>query len=1353
MGKHKRRKRARSTSSETGSSRTPSPRPPGKRKKVSDKNEPEIVSTSNIQLHNIIPEFDPLTDNVVSWLNVIESYSTTFSWNDGMIRYQALNKLKGSAKIWYDSMLRHDCTWTQWLWHDWKQKILTSFQVKRNMFELLKQIITKKPTENESLYSFFFEQKSKIDALNLNFTEYDITSIILGNIGDDNISASVEASNFQTCDSLAAFLHSRVYKPVPKVVKPGFSGQSVSRDTNINPKIVPPMQTSVPNQTVTPSSNKTSGPSLNRKPIECYGCGGNHKRVQCPIRCSFCGKRGHTENVCFNKKSAKIEQDSSFNKQEAKCIRTSSSVDKFHKNICINQFIHEAFIDTGSSCSIISKRLAMEYSLPITILDVPITLQGFSNDNIKTVTSTVKTKIQIDSVVIEDVEMYVLNDLSGCDILIGRNVTERNNLMYTRVGNTLTFSYAQSFYNFCNVIREMDFEFDAESHQDELAALFTKYRECIASNIKELGKVNNHEMVIDLNDTKPVYCRPYRTSQSDRQIIREMVEELIENGIIRESHSAYASPALLVNKKNGEKRLCIDYRALNKITIKDKYPMPRIEDLIDRLHGCKYFTSLDLKSGYYQIKMSEDSIHKTAFITEDGHYEFLRLPFGLANAPSCFQRMMNKVVGNHRFGKIILYLDDVLISSETIHENLHLLEKILKIFLENGLTINLKKCHFFKTDLEFLGYHIKEGCVMPNETKVEAVKDFPVPKTAHQLRQFIGLISYFRKFIKNCALLTSPLTKLLKKDTPWTWNAEHEKAFHLLKAKLSSDSILSIYDPNKENILYTDASREGIAGIMMQVTEEGEKPVHYYSRQTTEDEKKFHSFELELLAIVASLQKFRLYLLGSNFKIVTDCNAVRFALTKKEIIPRIARWVLSTQEFNFDIVHREGTRMQHVDALSRNPLQSGEKSESEIVLSISEADWLNSVQHQDEKLLQIKQILESGDLSNHKDIFNKYELLGNKVYRRTSQGRRWVVPRKCVWQVIKSNHDDLGHFALDKTIERISHLYWFPKMRRIVTKYIKNCLNCIYFKNKGGAKEGELYPLPKYAQPFHTLHVDHLGPFVETIKKNKYLLVVVDSFTKFVFITAVKKANSTGVINEMDNISKTFGNPRRIIADAGSAFTSHAFREYCSNKNIRLHTVATGMPRSNGQVERFNKTILEAMRTMGADLTEDRWDQCTKPLQQALNSTFHKTIKAVPSEVLLGYRLKTDSDVIAPQSDENHVVDVTQLRAKVDENIKTDSETQKQRFDKSRTKAKKYREGDLVLVKIPSQTNDGQSRKLLPVFKGPFQIKKVLGNDRYEISDLRGSERSARKYTGQTAAENMKPWININHWDLDDIQY
>lgn len=567
------------------------------------------------------------------------------------------------------------------------------------------------------------------------------------------------------------------------------------------------------------------------------------------------------------------------------------------------------------------------------------------------------------------------------------------------------------------------------------------------------------------------------------------------------------------------------------------------------------------------------------------------------------------------------------------------------------------------------------------------------------------------------------------------------------------DALLTIFDPKLPTVLYTDASRDGVGCILTQLTDKGEKPIQFYSRQTTNEEKKYHSFELEFLAIVVGLQKFRHYLLGSKFQIYTDCNAVKYTINKQEINSRIGRWVLLTQEFTFEIVHKPGTQMQHVDALSRNPIcdEGSAPMCNESVLAITEGDWLLSVQLQDPNVCAIREILESGDAELNKKIFNDYELLGNKVYRRTEYGRRWVVPKKCIWQVIRANHDEIGHFAVDKSIERIKSLYWFPKMKKIVTKYIKNCLNCIYSKNVHGKKEGRLFSIPKYARPFHTLHIDHLGPFVKTTRKNTYLLVTVDSFTKFVFISPVRNTKSQVVINELDKIFNVFGNPKRLICDAGSSFTSKLFVKYCTDKYIRQHVIATAVPRSNGQVERYNRTILDALRSMGASTDNNKWDTHIASIQQGINSTVNKTTSAVPSEVFFGYRLQTDADKLVNE-DEQSPIDVTTLRNSVNSRILANAEKQKQSFDSKRKSARIYNVNDLVVIKIASQSNDDQSTKLLPLFKGPFQVTEVLGNDRYKVKDMRGAERSNRRYEGTTCAENMKPWIRLEDLDEESLE-
>lgn len=1061
------------------------------------------------------------------------------------------------------------------------------------------------------------------------------------------------------------------------------------------------------------------------------------------LKCSFCQKPGHVEAVCRSKPKTKSEKSA-----EVKLINVANPKEKFYKEVYINECKHQAFIDMGSDCSLIVSSLVDKLNLVPLRLDSPVRLTGFTSETRMEVTEAVSVLLKVDNVRLE-VTLYVVQELSGCNILIGRNFTENKSIMYTRVGNSLVFQQVTK-EQICLIETSM-FNANSTDHVQLLSELFARYPKSISQDLSTLGKTSCVELDIEVTTNKPVCQRPYRMSESEKVATREIVEDLLKNNIIRESNSPYASPVLLVDKPNGQKRLCVDYRLLNKITVKEKYPMPLVEDLINRLRGCKYFTSLDLKSGYYQIKIKDDAIPKTAFITPDGHYEFVRMPFGLSNGPALFQRLMNTVLGKLRFGRVICFMDDLLIATESIEENMQCLEDVLGIFQENGLTINLEKCNFFQDKINFLGYEISNEGIRPGTKKLTAVKDYPTPENIHQVRQFLGLVNYFRKFVRNCALICSPLTKLLKKGAQWEWGSEQNEAVSKLKSELLTNAVLTIFDPNLPVILYTDASREGVACIVVQVTGDGEKPIYFYSRQTSDEEKRYHSFELEFLAIVVGLRKFRHYLLGSKFKIVTDCNAVKHTINKQEINSRIGRWVLQTQEFNFDIVHRPGSQMQHVDALSRNPVGGPAPSTHESVMSISivESDWLLSVQLQDPNICSIKDILLTGEAESHKQIFKNYELLGNKVYRRTEYGRRWVVPKQCIWQILRANHDDIGHFAVDKTVERIKDKYWFSHMKRIVTKYINNCLNCIYCKNIHGKKAGKLYPLPKYARPFHTLHIDHLGPFVKTTKNNSYLLVIVDSFTKFVFISPVRDTKSKSVVSELSKIFKVFGNPKRIICDAGSAFTSKLFRSYCTDRGIRHHVIATAMPRSNGQVERYNLTILEALRSKGADTENNEWDIHVADIQQGINSTVNKSTAAVPSEVFFGYRVQTASDNVLNDGIEQ-TVDVTTLRKKVDENLRKAAEKQKQMFDSKRKDAKEYKVGELVVIKIPSQTNDGQSTKLLPVFKGPFQVTEVLGHDRYKVADMRGAERTTRRYEGVACVENMKPWVRIEDAQGED---
>nr|CAH7733188.1 unnamed protein product [Callosobruchus chinensis] len=303
----------------------------------------------------------------------------------------------------------------------------------------------------------------------------------------------------------------------------------------------------------------------------------------------------------------------------------------------------------------------------------------------------------------------------------------------------------------------------SQNEFQKLLLLLNKYRDGFAQNMNELGKIKGVEMKINLTDDKPVTYRPYRLSFSEREKVREIVNSLMSADIIQESNSPYASPVILVKKKNDETRMCIDFRAINAKTIKDSYPLPRVDDHLEVLKGCKFFTTLDMASGYHQIPMAEESRQKTAFVTPDGQYEYLRMPFGLVNAPAMFQRTINKILGTMRFTTALAYMDDVLVPSVSFNSGLIALGDVLETFREAGVTLRLEKCKFFQANIGYLGHEISAGGTRPGTAKIEAVKNFPTPKNVHNVRQFVGLCSYFRKYVKAFAQIAQPLTSLTKR--------------------------------------------------------------------------------------------------------------------------------------------------------------------------------------------------------------------------------------------------------------------------------------------------------------------------------------------------------------------------------------------------------------------------------------------------------------------------------------------------------------------------------------------------------------------------------------------------------------
>jgi len=458
-----------------------------------------------------------------------------------------------------------------------------------------------------------------------------------------------------------------------------------------------------------------------------------------------------------------------------------------------------------------------------------------------------------------------------------------------------------------------------ECQQQKLYHLLLTFSDTFAFNSEHLGCTNKLQHTIKLEGTQPIRQPARRLPPHQREEVRKLIEDMLNRDIIQPSSSPWASPVVLVKKKDGSLRFCVDYRKLNSITQKDAYPLPRIDDTLDTLAGSQWFSTLDLISGYWQVEVSEQDRKKTAFTTHQGLYEFKVMPFGLCNAPATFQRLMDLLLAGVQWSKCLVYLDDIIVLGKTFDDHIHNLGIVLGKFREAGLRLKPTKCALLQESVSYLGHIVSRQGIATDSEKTERVSHWPTPTSVKEVQQFLGLATYYRRFVKDFAKIARPLYRLTEQGRQFRWTIECESAFATVKNRLTNTPILTFPDYSKEFTLDTDASQEGIGAVLSQEQDGQERVVAYASRTLSKAERKYCVTRKELLAAVTFISHFRPYLLGRPFRLRTDHGSLVWLQNFREPEGQLARWLEKLQEYEFTIVHRSGSHHGNADALSRRP--------------------------------------------------------------------------------------------------------------------------------------------------------------------------------------------------------------------------------------------------------------------------------------------------------------------------------------------------------------------------------------------------------------------------------------------------
>ena len=966
-----------------------------------------------------------------------------------------------------------------------------------------------------------------------------------------------------------------------------------------------------------------------------------------------------------------------------------------------------------------------------------------------------------------------------------------------------------------------------QDETDELKSLLNEYKDVFAADEYDLGNFTLIEHKIDTGNAPPIKQKLRRTPMSFAEEEKAHLDRMHTAGVIQPSNSEWASAPVLIRKRDGNVRWCVDYRKLNAITRKDVYPLPNIEECLDTLAGNIWFSKLDANSAYWQVKVNEDDRKKTAFVTKYGLYEFARMGFGLCNAPATFSRVMNLVLRGLNWDIVLAFLDDVVVLGRSFSDHIGHLRQVLQRFNDYQLKLKPRKCVLFQRKVEFLGRDIDQNGMQLKDEHVKAVRDWPVPQNTKQVEQFLGLVNYHRAFIKDHALVAAPLYSITGKNK-FAWTVVQQQAFEDIKKLLTSAPVLALPNATDSFILDTDASNIAIGAELIQVQDGQERVVAYGSVSLSPEQRRYCVTRRELLAVVKFTRQYRHYLLGKPFLIRTDHSSLTWLLSFKEPQGQIARWLEELSQFDMTVEHRSGKRHSNADALSRIPESAGvcedyrfgfrpedlpchgcnycrkahqnwaqfvdivddvvplavrpkqmsatlfddppefdcnitgvdilnveegllfsmDGDDSlDVLISVVTAESDDSLpdetlqveQEKDEQLIHLRHWLTTGQEPSEGTIMlwgpiqkklwinrDLFRIDGGTLWKKTEDKDLLVVPRALQTQVMTLNHDlpSAGHAGMDRTIARIKSKYYWCRMTKDIKGYIASCSVCN--QNKKATKHPRCPMTECHAgMPMEKVHLDFLGPLPKTSHGNEYILVMVDQFTKWVECVPLPSQTAEATAQAaVSGLFSRFGYPLQIVTDQGRNFESKLFSNLC--KVLQIHKARTTpyRPSANGQVERYNRTLMDAVRCY-IGKSQNQWDKYLSQIAGAIRSTVNRSTGFTPNMLMLGREINQPADLMFPlptsakkvDSVDDYCSNLAQAISEAHETARvTLRSTQKRMKRDYDVKVRKwdYQVGNWVYI-LDTASIKGKCRKLSPPWKGPALITKKLSPYLYRV--------------------------------------